>query len=397
MTSYPLDARSSSGATAATSGLVARSVVGPVFVRWEEGVIVEVAVGPEAGRRARAAGVEHELVEPALLSPGLIDWQVNGALGIDLVNADAEGRRTVGELLCARGITSFCPTAVSAPLDVLLDFATRDHSRARHHPSGSSRTLGVHLEGPFLAGAAAGAHPIRHLHAPTDEEVEMIEATPGIAVVTVAPELPGALEMIERLSSCGVVVSLGHTAASTIEARSALDAGASAVTHIFNAMPALHHREPGLVGTALTDGRVTIGLIADGIHVHDDIVRLAFSAAADRIALVSDATAAAAMPPGSYEVGGTTFIVGIDGRAHTPDGTLAGSTILLDDAVRHCVSLGIAPALALTAATETPARMLGRDDLGRLAAGCRADLVRWTPGWSVERVHADGSLVTGLP
>lgn len=391
MTSYPSDANISSGATAATRGLVAGRLVGPVFVRWIDHVIVEVTVGPEARQRAEEAGLDHELAEHSVLSPGLIDWQVNGALGIDLVNADADELRTVSDLLCSRGVTSYCPTAVSAPLNVLVDFATR--LRVRSPNPSTARTLGVHLEGPFLARSAAGAHPIDHLHPPTREEAESVRATPGIAVMTVAPELPGALALIEMLSSSGVVVSLGHTAATSTDARAALDAGASAVTHLFNAMPALHHREPGLVGTALTDQRATIGLIADGVHVHDDVVRLAFGAAPDRIALVSDATAAAAMPPGSYDVGATTFIVDDDGRARTPAGTLAGSTVLLDDCVRHCISVGIDPALALRAATETPARMLGRGDIGRLAAGCHADLARWSANWSVERVHVNGSVV----
>jgi N-acetylglucosamine-6-phosphate deacetylase len=197
-------------------------------------------------------------------------------------------------------------------------------------------------------------------------------------MVTLAPERTGALAATRRLATAGVVVSLGHSDATAAQTAAAADAGARMVTHLFNAQRALHHREPGLPGLALSDDRFTLGLIADLHHVAAAVVRLVFRAAGERVALVTDATAAAGMPPGRYELGGGPVVVEPDDHVpRLPDGTIAGSSLRLDAAVRHVVSVGVDPATALLSATRVPADLLGRDDLGRLAPGACADLVWW--------------------
>lgn len=399
------------GVMAARCGLLRGELVGPVCVRFAGGIVVDVQVGAPAVRMARQLGVGDQLDVDTVLTPGLVDVQVNGAAGVDLVAADAEGWRRVTDHLAAHGVTSFCPTAISAPVPTLVAFARRctgfDGAHESHPRAPSARTstahtastdavtarsLGAHLEGPFLSPEAAGAHPVERLHpASDDERTQLLGAASDLAYVTLAPELDGAIELIGALTRAGVDVSMGHTRATLDEARRAVDAGATIVTHLFNAMSPLHHREPGLPGLALTDTRVSCGLIVDGLHVADEVVRLAFTAAAGRIVLVSDSIAAAGLPPGAAHLGRATVTVGDDGAARTADGRLAGSTISLDQAVRRCIGIGVEPAVALEAATAAPARALGRRDIGHLALGARADLVRWSSTWHAVDVVAGGA------
>jgi N-acetylglucosamine-6-phosphate deacetylase len=254
----------------------------------------------------------------------LIDLQLNGAFGLDA----RLGRDVVMEIagrLAARGITGFCPTMVTGPRPAGTAFLGS--------VAGIPGVLGAHLEGPFLNPAAAGAHD-PSLMRPVDagEIAEWIAAGPP-AIVTLAPELPGACAAIEQLAAAGVVVSLGHSRATHAEAARGFDAGATMTTHLFNAMTPLHHREPGLAGCALARADVYIGLIADGVHVHDAVVRMVLKAAVGRVVLVSDAAVVTRLA----------------------DGTLAGSELLLDEVVARLVALGIDPG---GAATDAPARVL---------------------------------------
>lgn len=256
----------------------------------------------------------------------MIDLQVNGAFGLD-VRDGPDALLEIAAGLAARGVTGFCPTLVTAPpgaAETLLAEA-----------AGISGVLGVHLEGPFLNPAAAGAHDPALMRPVDPGEIgELIAAGPP-AIVTLAPELPGAVAAIEQLAAAGVVVSLGHSRATLAEAARGFDAGATMATHLFNAMGPLHHREPGLAGCALDRDDVFIGLIADGVHVHDAVVRLVLRAAPGRVVLVSDAAV----------------------ETHRPDGTLAGSALLLDQIVRRLHALGVDPG---DAATGAPARALRR-------------------------------------
>jgi N-acetylglucosamine-6-phosphate deacetylase len=289
---------------------------------------------------------------------GLIDLQVNGAAGHDLTT-DPAAVWSVGAALAGHGVSAFLPTLVSP------SFATIDRARAvllAGPPPGFSgaNPLGWHVEGPFLSPARAGAHDRAALRSPDLGAVADWSPASGVRMVTLAPELPGALEIVAALAGRGVVVSIGHSEASHAEAAAAFDAGARFVTHLFNAMAPLDHREPGLIGAALADERVTVGLIPDGLHVHPAVVRLVWRLAGPaRLAVVSDAIAALGMPPGRYELAGREVLVDAD-SVRLPDGTLAGSVLPLDRAVRNlAVFAGIEPDEARRAATEVPARLLG--------------------------------------
>lgn len=304
--------------------------------------------------------------------PGFIDLQVNGGGGTDLLSATEEDVEHLSRYLASTGTTGFLPTLVSAP-PVRVRAAMGVLRRVR--PPGAE-ILGLHLEGPVLSPAQRGAHDAHHLRTPDDPEVRALYAAalPDLQLVTLAPELPGAEALVRWLVRRNVVVSIGHSDATYQEATRALE-GARMVTHLFNAMRGMHHREPGVVGAALLDDQCVCGLIADGLHVHPAVVRLAFRLlGADRIALVTDACAAAGMPPGTYTLGDQTVHLGPDGAPRLADGTLAGSALRMDDAVGNLVRWGIPLRDAARSAATTPARLLGLVDRGALAPGLRADV-----------------------
>jgi N-acetylglucosamine-6-phosphate deacetylase len=231
---------------------------------------------------------------------------------------------------------------------------------------------------------------------PTPEHLDELLADglpEHLAVVTLAPERPHAIEAIRRLVAAGVVVSLGHSDATAAETRAAVEAGASLVTHIFNAQRAVDRREPGLPGVALVEPRLALGLIADHHHLAPEIVQLVFLAGNGRVVLVTDAVAAAGMPAGRYQLGGTaTYVHPEDRVPRREDGTLAGSSLSLDEAVRTVVGLGVEPAVALEAATRVPADVLGDHERGRLEPGSLADLVWWSDDLTVRRTWVGGEV-----
>jgi N-acetylglucosamine-6-phosphate deacetylase len=239
--------------------------------------------------------------------------------------------------------------------------------------------LGIHLEGPFLNPARRGVHPAENLCAPTAERVEeLLQAAHGsIRLCTIAPELPGAREAIAQLVAAGVRTSLGHTDASFDQTVEALDVGARRATHLFNAMPPVHHRRPGPVPALLADPRVYLELIADGVHVDPNLVRVLMCASdlAGRIVLVSDGTDVAGLPDGQHRRWEGTEVVVREGRSYTTEGSVAGSTSTLMDCVRVAASAGVPVATALAAASHAPARSLGLTDRGHVQAGCWADLL----------------------
>ena len=343
-----------------------------------------------------AGNADHVRLETGLLTPGLIDLQVNGWAGIDLVDADPAGWATVADALPATGVTSFLATFVTAPVSDLaagLDRAAA--ARDALASGGGACVLGVHLEGPWISPQRAGAHDPTLMADPTTEAVRALlegEATRDVLrLVTLAPERAGALPAIAELVAHGVAVSIGHTDATAEQTRAAADAGARMVTHLFNAQRGVHHREPGVSGHALVDDRLTLGLIADLHHVHPDVVRLVMRAAGERVALVTDAAAPTDAAPGSYLLGGETVVVDEAGLPRRPDGTLAGSTLHLDEAVRNVVGLGVELATVLRCVTSVPAALLERPDLGTLAAGAAGDLVWWSDELAVRQVWRSGS------
>jgi N-acetylglucosamine-6-phosphate deacetylase len=258
--------------------------------------------------------------------------------------------------------------------------------------------VATHVEGPFLAAVRRGAHSEALIVAPTRERVDaLLDAAVGgpRLLVTLAPEVDGAIAAIGRLVERGALVSVGHTDARAAQVTAALDAGARMVTHLFNAQRGLHHREPGVVGAALTDPRATCGLIVDLHHVAPAVCRIAFAAAPGRIALVSDAVAAAGMPPGRYELGGRPVELGESGPPLRADGTIAGADLSLSRALANAVALGVDLVDAVRAASTVPADALGRSELGRLRPGSRADFAWLGEDLDVRATWIDGRLAHG--
>jgi N-acetylglucosamine-6-phosphate deacetylase len=339
-----------------------------------DGRILEVGLAP-AGRGTAVAG--------------FVDLQVNGFGGVDfLTDADDDAWRLAAGRLVAAGVTAFQPTLITAPEPAVAD-ALRRAARLRGAGATGAEILGVHLEGPFISGERLGAHPGEHRRNPALALLRrQLEAGP-VTMMTLAPELEGAGELIEELVRRGVVPSLGHTAASSAAARAAFERGARAVTHVFNAMTPVAGREPGVAGIALARDDVTVMCIVDGVHLADETVQLIARAARGRMALTSDAIAAAGKGDGDFALGTVTVRVR-DGRATGPIGELAGGTGSVADAVRRLVELGSPLEDAVAAGTSVPARLLGRDDVGSLRPGARADVVVLDDELRVERVLLGG-------
>jgi N-acetylglucosamine-6-phosphate deacetylase len=276
------------------------------------------------------------------------------------------------------GVTALLPTFVTAPPGALGAALRAASALLPALPTRAARVLGVHAEGPFLSPARKGAHHEAWITDPTPAAVdELLEAGQGVLrLVTLAPERDGALAAIDRLTEAGVLVSVGHSDATARQVAAAADHGARMVTHLFNAQRPLHHREPGVVGQALTDQRLTSGLITDLHHVSPQACVVAFQTAPGRICAVTDAAACAGMPPGRYLLGGEPIeLPAGDGEPPVrDDGTLAGSALRMDVGVANLVAAGIGLAEAVAAASRVPADLIGRPDLGRIAPGAAADL-----------------------
>jgi N-acetylglucosamine-6-phosphate deacetylase len=319
-----------------------------------------------------------------IASPGFIDLQVNGFAGVDFFSADTDGYRRAGESLLECGVTTYQPTFITSPEDELVDALGEVPLNGA-----APRILGAHLEGPFIAPARLGTHPAESRRDPDRALLERLLAAGPVSHVTLAPELPGAFELVDLLRERGVTVSCGHSNATAAEARDAFARGAKTVTHIFNAMRPFAAREPGLAGAALVSSDVVVQIILDGVHLADDTARLVWQTAGGRVALVTDAIAAAGVGDGSYTLAGVDFEVE-DGVARSADQVLAGSTVCMIDAVRNLVALGAPLEAALGAATQVPARIAGRPDLGTLAPGSVADIVVLDDSLEIVRVLVQG-------
>jgi N-acetylmuramic acid 6-phosphate etherase/N-acetylglucosamine-6-phosphate deacetylase len=302
---------------------------------------------------------------------GFVDAQINGYFGIDLLNADVEEVLTMGDALLRDGVVAYQPTLITSDFELLQRAASRIDEARRLATSGA-RILGIHLEGPFLSPRRAGTHPVHHLRPPDLGHLEALLACGEISMMTIAPELPGALDLIDFCVHHGVAVSLGHSAATGEEARRGFDAGASAVTHIFNAMEPLSARSPGLAGVSLTRGDVTVQIIADGVHVSEDMLRMAFRGAHGRCILVSDAIAAAGVDRDVVQLGDVTVLIN-NGEARRVDGTLAGSIGKLRDSLIRVHSLGIDSLDALRSVISRPGHLLGVGELVSLRPGSPAN------------------------
>jgi N-acetylglucosamine-6-phosphate deacetylase len=385
MTESPA-AHNREGAVASVAGrlLVDGNLVKGALV-IERGRIVDVRFGDVGPLPAPRLDAE-------IVSPGLVDLQVNGGFGLE-VGGDGRALRALAGRLPSTGVTTFLPTAVSSGP---ADYRALGAALADARGAAGARMPGLHLEGPLLSPARAGAHRVGEIAgagATIDDVLDDLLGVGAVRVVTLAPERPGALALIHRLRQAGVAVSLGHTDATFEQTVAGIDAGATLVTHLFNAMSPLHHRAPGAVGAALADDRITIMLIADGVHVHPAALNVALrSKGSDRVALVTDAIAAAGAPPGRYALAGVEVIS--DGQtARLADGTLAGSTLTLDRAVR--MMAGVAGARledALAMASSVPAAAVGLADVGRIAVGQLADLALWSAAMEVTATIVGGQV-----
>ena len=341
----------------------------------EDGRITAVGVQP--------AGLEGTAV------PGFVDAHINGVAGVDFLTTDVDGYRRAGEALARTGVVAYQPTFVSSPVDAYdepLDVAG-EAARASH---AGARIVGVHLEGPFLSPSWPGAHDPEHLLAPDGELAERLVGAGPVTAMTVAPELPGGLELVERLVSGGVVVSCGHSDADSEQAHAAFDAGARAITHVHNAHRRWRPRDPGLGGVALVRPDVTVQAIVDGVHLAPEAAYAAFLAARSRFCLVTDAIEAALLGDGDFELGGRTVQVR-DGACRLADGTLAGSVVTMDRALRNLVASGATLAEAAHAASAAPARLLGRDDLGALRPSADAHVTVLDDDLNVQRTLVAGA------
>lgn len=356
-----------------------------------------VAAALVDGQRVRGdVAVADGLVEQVGLSgsgrglavPGFVDLQVNGFAGTDFLAADAAGYHEAGDALLACGVTAFQPTFISSPADayaVALP-AAAGAQRSLQAP----RLLGVHLEGPFLAPEFAGGHDPAHLVEPDLGMAQRLCEHGPVTTMTLAPERTGGLELVEHLVRRGVSVALGHSAADAATAHAAFNLGARAVTHVHNAQRRWQARDPGLAGVALTRRDVVVQAIVDGIHLAPETVLAAVRLAHRRFALVTDAIEAAGLPAGRYRLGDRTVDVA-DGAARLADGTLAGSVLTMDAAVRNLVDLGVSVVDAVDAATRVPAGLIGRPELGTLRPRTPADVVVLD-----DTLHVARTLVAGI-
>jgi N-acetylglucosamine-6-phosphate deacetylase len=348
-----------------------------------EGRLVPGDIEIEDGRIARV-GVSSANGN-GIASPGFVDLQVNGFAGVDFFSADSQGYRKAGDALLECGVTAYQPTFITSPEDELTA-ALNEVPRNGSAP----HIIGAHLEGPFIAPERLGTHPAESRRDPDCELLARLLAAGPVSHVTLAPELDGAYELMELLRERGITVSCGHSNATAVEAREAFARGAKTVTHLFNAMRPFAAREPGLAGAALVSSDVVVQVILDGVHLADDTARLVWQAAAGRMALVTDAIAAAGAGDGSYTLAGVDFEVE-DGVARRADRVLAGSTVPMIEAVRNLVALGAPIEAALTAATEVPARIAGRPQLGTIEPGAAADVVVLDEGLEIARVIVAGN------
>ncbi|MBB6254122.1 N-acetylglucosamine-6-phosphate deacetylase [Nitrospirillum iridis] len=358
------------------------------------GVLVENGRVLDLAPQAPAGAAERVALEPdSLLAPGFVDTQVNGGGGV-LFNEmpTATAALAIAQAHRRFGTTSLLPTFITDAAGTWRR-AVDAAAAAAQVPGGG--VVGIHLEGPFLNPERRGVHEAAYVRPPTDEDIAFLLSLParfpqGRVLLTLAPEVVGDAALT-RLAEAGVILAGGHSAASFARTRSALDHGLTGFTHLFNAMPPLMNREPGIAGAALSDPRGWCGVIADGVHVHEAMLRLALAAKGpDRLFLVTDAMPPTGTDADSFELYGHT-IHRRDGRLVTANGVLAGADIDMAAAVRGAVRLmGVAAETALAMASRVPAAFLGLDDLGRIGPGARADFVELSQALTVRRVWSAG-------
>ena len=325
--------------------------------------------------------------------PGFVDLQVNGSHGIDVMNASPDEIATLSRHLAREGATAWMPTAVTAPIEKIAqvhESIANACENSRQSSANSAAILGMHLEGPFISPLRLGAHPTLNLE-PRGDAFERVLAMRALRLITLAPELPGGIEAIQRLAARDVVVSIGHTNATLDEANAGIAAGARMFTHLFNAMRPLNHRDPGVIAAALAPSPAFAAIISDAIHVHPAMLRLAVAARGkDGIILVTDKVALAQTTGIEKNVGRARAAIR-DGAARLADGTLAGSIISMLEGVRVMIEkAGVGIGDAAVMAATNPAKLVGANDRGRIDVGASADLIVLSPALELKSVHIGG-------
>lgn len=347
--------------------------------------------GVENGRFTEAAGAEGIDLKGAYVIPGLVEIHSHGNSGADFYDADPEGLKKMAKYYADNGITSFCPASMTLPYD-MLDKAFRCGRAFADAPAtGLSKLSGINMEGPYFSEKKKGAQNGEYLKAPDFEGFrKLYEGCRGlIKIVDLAPELEGSVEFIENAKEL-CTVSVAHTDASYEEAKAAFDAGATHLTHLFNAMPGIHHRKPAVIGAAAENENVFAELICDGYHVHPSAVRMAFKLFPGRICLISDSLRCTGMPDGEYDFAGQKIYLS-ENIARLADGTIAGSASNLHRCMLNAISFGIPVAEAINAATINPAREIGLgDEIGSIEPGKAADFVVCDEKLNILDVYIEG-------
>lgn len=332
----------------------------------------------------------------ATVIPGLVDIHTHGAAGADFSDGDEDGLRCMAEHLARRGVTSFAPTSMTLPYETLSKAFATAAELYRNRPENGSRIMGIHMEGPYFSEKKKGAQNAAYLHLPDFEGFRALYEGCGglVRIVDVAPELEGAADFTAKAKTL-CTVSVAHTDANYEEAKAVFEAGAGHLTHLYNAMPPIHHRKPGVIGAASEREDVIAELICDGMHVHPSSVRMAFKIFPGRICLISDSLRCCGMPDGEYELGGQRIFLS-GGVARLADGTLAGAASDLYADMRNAVAFGIRKEEALLAATIRPAREIGRDaEIGSIETGKFADFVVCDENLTAHTVYVGGKQIGG--
>lgn len=351
----------------------------------EDGRFAEVFVGEHSG------GTD---LGGAYVIPGLVDIHTHGAANADFSDGDAEGLKRMAAHLAKCGVTSFAPTSMTLPYETLAAAFETAVAVRENRPTGCARVMGIHMEGPYFSEKKKGAQNGAYLKLPDPEGFRRLYDGCGglVCVIDVAPELAGAVEFT-KIARELCTVSVAHTDADYEQAKAVYEAGATHLTHLFNAMPSIHHRKPGVIGAASECDHVVAELICDGLHVHPSSVRMAFKLFPGRICLISDSLRCCGMPDGEYELGGQqVFLSG--GVARLADGTIAGAASDLYRDMLNAIAFGIPREEAITAATIRPAWEIGRaDEIGSIEAGKLADFVICDASLNAQAVYIGGERV----